>query len=72
MNDIECIFNGDANQVKVTTSDGPLIILKNHAPYMAKLSGTIEYTDSYGKTINTKADGGIIYTNGNKCVIIMD
>ncbi len=65
-------FNGEASSVTVETTNGPLVILEDHQPYMSKIQDKVVFRNATGndQTINVRE--GIVYTNGKMCFVIID
>ncbi|MDR1289137.1 MAG: hypothetical protein LBJ77_01960 [Holosporales bacterium] len=67
------IFDGQVSRVSIETNAGPTEIMPNHKPYMARIMNKIAYTMAAGGTQSiTEITDGFIYTNGVKCIAVVD
>jgi F0F1-type ATP synthase epsilon subunit len=67
------IFSGQVSKVLIETNTGPVEILPQHQPYMARIMNKIAYTIiEEGAQVITEIKDGFIYTNGSKCIAIVD
>ncbi|MDR2598516.1 MAG: hypothetical protein LBC25_02250 [Holosporales bacterium] len=67
------IFDGQVSKVMIETNAGPTEVLPHHQPYMARIMNKIAYmTTANGTQSVTKITDGFIYTNGIKCIAVVD
>ncbi|MDR1609529.1 MAG: hypothetical protein LBR78_01590 [Holosporales bacterium] len=65
------VFDGEAKEVRVITDNGPVTILPQHQPYMAKISDEVSYVTDSDACVSTKIMSGFVYTNGRSCFIVV-
>ncbi|MDR2458762.1 MAG: hypothetical protein LBD43_01555 [Holosporales bacterium] len=70
--DKERIFDNYAKEIYVITGNGPVTILPQHQPYMAKISEEIIYVTDAGVRMSTKITDGFVYTNGRSCLAVVN
>ncbi|MDR0942444.1 MAG: hypothetical protein LBM19_02415 [Holosporales bacterium] len=66
------IFEGKVNEVNVLTENGPVTILPQHQPYMAKIHDEASYETQESKKLSVKIKEGFLYTNGKICFVAVD
>ncbi|MDR1365344.1 MAG: hypothetical protein LBJ42_02030 [Holosporales bacterium] len=69
--DEEKIFDGEAKEAHIVTDNGPITILPQHQPYMAKISDEISYITGSGEILSTEIIDGFVYTNGRSCFVVV-
>jgi F0F1-type ATP synthase epsilon subunit len=70
--DEERIFDDYAKEVDVITDNGPVTILPQHQPYMAKISGEVVYITDADVRLSTEVANGFVYTNGRSCFVVVN
>ncbi len=74
----EKIFDGKVLSLKFNTNTGPIMIMKNHVPYLSKIDTFIEYEiTENNNNIETNQQhidisSGFVYTNGSVCFAIVE
>jgi len=67
------LFSGDILSIELPGSDGSFEILNNHAPIIATLSkGKITITLENGKKESFEVNGGVVETQNNKIIVLVD
>ena len=63
---------GEVKEVKINTEKGTVTILPQHQPYMAKILKNVSYISSSGDVVSVAISSGFIYTDGEKCIAVVD
>lgn len=67
------LFSGDILSIELPGSDGSFEILNNHAPIIATLSGgKITIALENGKKQSFEVNGGVVETQNNKIIVLVD
>ena len=67
------LFSGDIISIELPGSDGSFEILNNHAPIIATLSGgKITIAIENGKKESFEVNGGVVETQNNKIIVLVD
>ena len=67
------LFSGDILSIELPGSDGSFEILNNHAPIIATLSGgKINIALENGKKQSFEVNGGVVETQNNKIIVLVD
>ena len=67
------LFSGDILSIELPGSDGSFEILNNHAPIIATLSGgKITIALENGKKESFEVNGGVVETQNNKTIVLVD
>lgn len=62
----------EVREVKVETENGAVTILPQHQPYLSKIQGSFAYVRGAGDTVSFAISSGFIYTDGEKCIVVID
>ena len=67
------LFSGSIVSIELPGSDGSFEILNNHAPIIATLSGgKITIALENGKKESFEVNGGVVETQNNKIIVLVD
>ena len=67
------LFSGNILSIELPGSDGSFEILNNHAPIIATLSGgKITIALENGKKQSFEVNGGVVETQNNKIIVLVD
>ncbi|MDB2442649.1 ATP synthase F1 subunit epsilon [Flavobacteriales bacterium] len=67
------LFSGNILSIELPGSDGSFEILNNHAPIIATLSGgKITIALENGKKESFEVNGGVVETQNNKIIVLVD
>lgn len=67
------LFSGKILSIELPGSDGSFEILNNHAPIIATLSGgKITIALENGKKESFEVNGGVVETQNNKIIVLVD
>tara|TARA_B110000977_G_C11061353_1_gene486096 strand:+ start:140 stop:376 length:237 start_codon:yes stop_codon:yes gene_type:complete len=67
------LFSGDILSIELPGSNGSFEILNNHAPIIATLSGgKITIALENGKKESFEVNGGVVETQNNKIIVLVD
>ncbi|MBQ7524485.1 MAG: hypothetical protein IJT08_02675 [Alphaproteobacteria bacterium] len=62
----------EVREVKIETENGAVTILPRHQPYLSKIQGSFAYVRGAGNTVSLAISSGFIYTDGEKCIVVID
>ena len=67
------LFSGDILSIELPGTDGSFEILNSHAPIISTLvAGTITVSLNNGKTESFEVSGGVIETQKNTIIVLVD
>lgn len=71
VSDEQKYFDGKASEVQTITENGPLAILSQHEPFLAKIKDTVRFKPASGEQQELKISEGFLYTNGKLCFVVI-